>query len=143
VLAINPAGGLLLRTRVEVPLRENPGTSVPPTSTYEGSTPEGRQRAAELSRERQRWGIDPLLPGDMLGLYTHKDLPTLTEADKGYFSYVLLHESGHLIGLRHTPAGCSPSTSVMTSTLFKERDKAPSAPTEEDKKAVRKLLGIQ
>lgn len=135
-----PPGGAIIETRVFLPYTEFPGSTSHPKATY-GQT-ESDVRAALMSRRTQQWGTDPLLPDDMFGLYTHKDLPTLTETDKAYFTYVLLHESGHLIGLRHVQAGCSPSTSVMSHTFWKDRHKAPAAPTEEDKKAVRKLLGI-
>jgi hypothetical protein len=78
----------------------------------------------------------------MFGLHTHKDIPTQTQNEKDYFSYVHRHESGHLIGLGHTMEGCAASTSVMAGSL--PAVVYPTEPTELDKKALRFLLfGIQ
>lgn len=82
-------------------------------------------------------------PSNRFGIIVQKDYATATDAaHASYLKFVALHEFGHVIGLGHSEQVCRPSRAAMTQRARSLTDHV-TAPTELDKKALRKQLNIQ
>lgn len=77
---------------------------------------------------------------DRFTLILNSDLEVASEHGKRYFEYLFVHEFGHVLGLHHTPLGCSYKTSVMVERFY--GDEVIVTPTAADKTALSHLIHI-
>jgi hypothetical protein len=126
-------------------------TRTPSPAAARGISPTAE--AGLMIHPSSTYAIDPKLlrlireewyptPANAFGLFVNSNIEAETETGKAYFKYVVMHEFGHAIGLGHPlKEGCTYQDSVMFTSLPGESYLP--APTEKDKTALRKLLGIQ
>ena len=97
---------------------------------------------ASFAVERRTKDGVPDFPVNKFGIFVKKTLTTSSQLEIDFFTFVAVHEFGHIIGVGHADKGCRDNSSVMIRVGDINRPFV-TAPTEKDKAFLRKLLNIK